>query len=121
MSQSRPAIPPDMKAFNRALIEEWRASGGKLSGPLAKSQLILLTTIGARSSEPRTVVIGYRPHCDELVASASDNGAPSDPARYRTLLPTNHTPTFELTSQKFEPAPRTPRSAHAHHTPPHLY
>ena len=109
MSQSRPAIPPDMKAFNRKIIDEWRANGGKLTGPLAKSQLILLTTIGARSGEPRTVVIGYRMHGDELVAIASDNGAPNDPAWYRNLLANNRTATVELGPEKFEVRARTAR------------
>jgi len=59
-------MPPDMKAFNRAIIEEFRANGGRLGGPMANSRLILLTTIGARSGEPRTTVIGYRPLGDEL-------------------------------------------------------
>jgi len=108
MSQERPAIPPDMKAFNRKVIDEWRAKGGKLSGPLAKSQLILLTTIGARSGEPRTVVIGYRPHGDELVAIASDNGAPNDPTWYRNLL-ANRTATVELGTEEFEVRARTVR------------
>ena len=100
-------MPPDMKAFNRAIIEEWRANGGKLSGPLAKSQLILLTTIGARSGEPHTVVIGYRPHGDELAAIASDNGAPNDPAWYRNLLANNGAATVELGPEKFEVRART--------------
>src|SRR3989475_12563553 len=107
--QGKPAIPPDMKAFNRALIEEWRANGGRLGGRLAESQLILLTTIGARSGEPRTVVIGYRPHGEELVAIASDNGAPNDPAWYRNLLANNGTATVELGADKFEVRARTAR------------
>src|SRR5260370_30584806 len=109
MSQSRPAIPPDMKAFNRKVIDEWHANGGKLTGPLAKSQLILLTTIGARSGEPRTVVIGYRPHGDELVAIASDNGAPNDPAWYRNLLANNRNATVVPCPEKVvSHAPTTP-------------
>src|SRR6266481_4455425 len=96
MSQSRPAIPPDMKAFNRKIIDEWRANGGKLTGPLAKSQLILLTTVGARSGDPRAVVIVYRPHGDVRVAIAADNGALNDPAGYRNLLASNRTATVEL-------------------------
>ncbi len=100
-------MPPDMKAFNSKVIEEWRANGGKLSGPMAKSQLILLTTIGTRSGEPRTVVIGYRPHGDELDAIASDNGAPNDPAWYRNLLANNRIATVELGPEKFEVRART--------------
>jgi len=103
-------MPPDMKAFNRKIIDEWRANGGMLSGPLAKSQLILLTTIGARSGEPRTVVIGYRPYGDELVAIASDNGAPNNPAWYRNLLANNRIATVELGPERFEVRARTART-----------
>ena len=95
-----------MKALNRAIIEEWRANAGRLSGPLAKSQLILLTTIGNRSGEPRTTVIGYRLQGDELVAIASDNGAPDDPKWYRNLL-AHPTATIELGPEKFEVRART--------------
>jgi deazaflavin-dependent oxidoreductase (nitroreductase family) len=102
------SMPPDMKAFNLAIIEEWRANGGRLSGPMAKSQLILLTTIGARSGQPRTTVIGYRPHGDELVAIASDNGAPNDPKWYRNLL-AHPTATVELGAERFEVRARTAR------------
>ena len=106
--QGKPEIPPDMKSFNYALIEEWRANGGRLSGPMAQAQLILLTTIGTRSGEPRTVVIGYRRRGDELVAIASNNGAPGDPAWYRNLL-ANPVATVELGPDKFEVRARTVR------------
>jgi deazaflavin-dependent oxidoreductase (nitroreductase family) len=102
------SMPPDMKAFNRAIIEEFRANGGRLSGPMANSRLILLTTIGATSGETRTTVIGFRPHGDELVAIASDNGAPNDPKWYRNLL--NHpTATVELGAERFQVRARTAR------------
>lgn len=107
--QSKPAIPPDMKAFNRALIEEFRANGGRLSGQLATSQLILLTTIGARSGKPHTVVIGYRAHGDKLVAIASNNGAPGDPAWYRNLL-ADPNATVELGPDKFGVRARTAKT-----------
>ena len=102
----RPAIPSDMKAFNRALIQDFRASGGKLSGPMAGRILILLTTKGARSGEPRTVVLGFGRHGDELVAIASDNGAEEHPAWYRNLL-ADPTATIELGEEKFDVRART--------------
>ena len=101
-------MPPDMKAFNRAIIEEFRANGGRLGGPMANSRLILLTTIGARSGEPRTTVIGYRPLGVELVAIASDNGAPNDPKWYRNLL-IHLTATVELGAERFQVRARTAR------------
>jgi deazaflavin-dependent oxidoreductase (nitroreductase family) len=99
-------IPPDMKAFNRALIEEWRANDGRLSGRMATSQLILLTTTGARSGEPRTTVVGYVRHGDRLLAIASNNGAPKHPAWYFNLLAAP-TATVELGSEMFDVRART--------------
>jgi deazaflavin-dependent oxidoreductase (nitroreductase family) len=82
----RPQIPPDMKAFNEKLIEEFRANRGQLSGQMARSQVLLLTTTGARSGLPRTVVIGYRPHGESYVSIASNNGNDHAPAWYHNLL-----------------------------------
>ncbi len=78
-------IPSDIKAFNRKLIAEFRANRGQLSGPLAASQLMLLTTTGAKSGEDRTTVIGYRRDGERFVVIASGNGAPSHPAWYLNL------------------------------------
>jgi deazaflavin-dependent oxidoreductase (nitroreductase family) len=102
----RPTIPPDMKAFNRALIEEWRANHGQLRGRMAGRNLILLTTTGARSSEPRTVVLAFGRHGDSIVAIASNNGAPAHPAWYVNLLG-RPTATVELGPNKFEVRART--------------
>jgi deazaflavin-dependent oxidoreductase (nitroreductase family) len=95
-----------MKAFNRALIEEWRANDGRLSGPMAGRNLILITTTGARSGEPRTTVLGFGRHGDRLVAIASNNGAPAHPAWYVNLL-ANPTATVELGAEMFEVRART--------------
>jgi len=97
-----------MKAFNRDLIEEWRANDGQLSGRMAGRNLILLTTIGVRSGEPRTVVLGFGRHGDSIVAIASNNGAPSDQAWYHNLLG-RPTATVELGPDRFEVRWRTAR------------
>src|SRR5216684_3159967 len=78
MSDRRPVIPQDMKAFNRAIVQEWRANAGRLSGPMAGRNLILLTTTGASSGQPRTIVVGFGRNGDNLVAIASNNGARSE-------------------------------------------
>jgi deazaflavin-dependent oxidoreductase (nitroreductase family) len=97
----RPAIPQDMKAFNRALIEEWRANNGRLSGQMAGRNLILLTTAGARTGEPHTVVLGFGRHRDKIVAIASNNGARAHPAWYVNLVK-RPTATVELGPDMFE-------------------
>jgi deazaflavin-dependent oxidoreductase (nitroreductase family) len=104
--QKKPQVPPDMKTFNRALIEEFRANRGKLSGQMAASQVMVLTTMGARSGEPRSTVVGYRKHGDQLVAIASGNGSPTHPAWYRNLL-VNPIATVEVGPEKFEVRTRT--------------
>jgi deazaflavin-dependent oxidoreductase (nitroreductase family) len=101
-------IPNDMNAFNRKLIEEFRANRGQLSGVLASSQLMLLTTTGARSGKERTTVIGYRKDGERLVAIASGNGAPSHPAWYLNLE-ARPTATVEVGTDKFKVRARTAR------------
>jgi len=84
---SRPQIPADMKAFNENLIRELRANHGKLvTGPMAGREPMLLTTTGATSGAPRTVVLGYRRDGDRFLAIASNNGSDVAPLWYRNLL-----------------------------------
>jgi deazaflavin-dependent oxidoreductase (nitroreductase family) len=93
-------IPRDMRAFNKAVIAEHRANGGKLSGPMEGRTVLLLTTTGRRSGEQRTIVLGYGRHGDRLVVIASNNGAPSAPAWYHNLL-ADPNATVELGPEKF--------------------
>lgn len=46
--------PSDLMAFNRQVIEEFRANGGRVSGMFAEAPLVLVTTTGAKSGQPRT-------------------------------------------------------------------
>ncbi len=100
-NQQPPQIPADMKAFNAKLIEEFRANNGRLSGPMAGRQLLLLTTTGARSGEQRTAVVGYRPYGDQLAIIASANGAPEAP-RWFANLKKDPFATVEVGSEKFK-------------------
>lgn len=90
-----------MKEFNRALIAEFRANGGKLTGRMAASRVMLLTTKGARTGLKRTTVVGYRQSGDTYVAIASANGAPTNPAWYHNLL-ANPDATIEVGSEQLE-------------------
>jgi len=103
-----PQVPPDLNAFNRKVVEEFRANGGRLSGRLADAKVLLLTTTGAKSGEPRTVVVGYRNDEDRYVAIASGNGAPTHPAWYLNLL-ANPTATVEVGANKIQVRARAGR------------
>jgi deazaflavin-dependent oxidoreductase (nitroreductase family) len=104
--EERPQVPPDMKAMNRQIIEEFRATRGQLSGRMAGRQVLLLTTKGARSGEPRTTVVGYRKSGQTFVVIASANGAAAHPAWYINLLADPHA-TIEVGPEKLEVRART--------------
>jgi deazaflavin-dependent oxidoreductase (nitroreductase family) len=101
-------IPADMKAFNRKLIEDFRANHGKLTGPLAGRTLMLLTTTGAKSGKERTAVLGFGKDGDRYVVIASGNGAPSHPGWYQNLL-ARPIATVEVGPDKFKVRARTAR------------
>ncbi len=103
-----PRVPTDVNAFNRKLIEEFRANRGQLSGTMAGSSLMLLTTTGAKSGKERTTVIGFRKDGERFVAIASGNGAPSHPAWYRNLQG-RPIATVEVGPDKFKVRARTAR------------
>jgi deazaflavin-dependent oxidoreductase (nitroreductase family) len=76
-----------MKEFNRSLIAEFRSSGGHVSGVLADSPMLLLTTTGAHSGRPHTTPLGYVTDRtpDRLVVFASNMGAARHPAWFHNL------------------------------------
>jgi deazaflavin-dependent oxidoreductase (nitroreductase family) len=91
-----------MKAFNAKLIADFRANNGQFTGDMAGRGLLILTTTGARSNEPRSVVLGYGRRGDHVVVIASNNGAPKAPAWYHNLL-ANPTAIVELAGpERFE-------------------
>ena len=89
-------MPSDIRAHNRQLIEEFRAGGGPPQG----RALLLLTTIGARTGQPRTTPMMYVRVDDRLLVIASNAGAPADPLWYRNLV-ANPDVTVELGSETF--------------------
>ena len=101
-------IPTDMNAFNKKLIEEFRANHGQLSGRMAGRTLMLLTTTGAKSGKERTAVLGFGKDGDRYVVIASGNGAPSHPGWYQNLL-ARPIATVEVGPNKFKARARTAR------------
>ncbi|MGW0546240.1 nitroreductase/quinone reductase family protein [Streptomyces altiplanensis] len=73
-------------SFNQSVIEEFRANGGKVGGPFAGEDLLLLTTTGAKSGKETTTPLGYVRHGDSLVIVGSNLGAPRHPDWYHNLL-----------------------------------
>jgi deazaflavin-dependent oxidoreductase (nitroreductase family) len=76
----------DQNAYNRQLIEEFRAHRGKSGGPMEGRPLLLLTTTGAKSGQLRTTPVMYIPDGDRLLVIASNAGAATHPDWYRNLV-----------------------------------
>ncbi|MGK5552421.1 nitroreductase family deazaflavin-dependent oxidoreductase [Actinomadura kijaniata] len=72
--------------FNRSVIEEFRANGGRVGGPFEGVPLLLLTTVGARTGEERTTPLVALPDGDRLIVFASNGGAPTAPAWFHNLM-----------------------------------
>jgi deazaflavin-dependent oxidoreductase (nitroreductase family) len=88
--------------FTNALVADLRANGGKAtSGPFLGRNLLLLTTIGARSGESRLAPLAYSRDGDRIVIVASKGGAPTNPAWYLNLL-ANPVVTVELGGETFQ-------------------
>lgn len=77
---------PDANERNRGVIEEFRATKGKVGGSWEGRPLLLLTTTGARSGQRRTHPLMYQREGDRLFVFASRGGAPTHPAWYHNLL-----------------------------------
>ena len=87
----------------------YRVSGGAVGGSIARMPVLLLTTTGRKSGEPRTTPLTYFTDGDDVVVIASYGGAPRHPAWYHNL--TAH-PEVEITTGRTTER-RTARTATA--------
>ena len=76
----------DLNDFNRGIIDEFRANGGKVGGPFEGAPMLILHSKGARSGAEREHPLVYGLHGDDVVVFASKGGAPADPAWYLNLV-----------------------------------
>jgi deazaflavin-dependent oxidoreductase (nitroreductase family) len=91
----------DYAAFTRALIEDVRANGRPTSGPFAGRPVLILTTTGARTGEPRVAPLVFSRDADRLVIMASKAGSPKNPAWYANLV-ANPVVTVETGGETFQ-------------------
>jgi deazaflavin-dependent oxidoreductase (nitroreductase family) len=73
-------------AFNRRIIEEFRANQGRVGGSLAGTPIMLLHHIGAKSGIERVTPVACTPQEDgRYVIVASSGGSPTHPGWYYNL------------------------------------
>jgi deazaflavin-dependent oxidoreductase (nitroreductase family) len=86
--------------FNPDVIDEFRANGGNVGGIFAGRDLLLLTTIGAKSGRPRTSPLLSFTDNNRLYVIASQAGASNHPGWYHNLL-ANPDATVEIGNERF--------------------
>jgi deazaflavin-dependent oxidoreductase (nitroreductase family) len=93
--QPKPYTERDVRLARRGMrilgpVHIWlyRRSGGRIWGrfPKSKAPVLLLTTVGRRSGEPRTVPLIHLVDGDRLVVVASQGGMPTHPAWFHNLV-----------------------------------
>ena len=101
MSESAASMSAeDFKSFNDNLIAEFRANGGKVGGMFAGAPLMLLTTTGAKTGQPRVAPLVYTTDGDDYVIIASKGGAPTNPDWYHNIV-ANPEVTVEIGTETF--------------------
>ena len=87
--------------WNRAIIQEFRANGGKVGGRFEGQPLALLHTVGAKSGQPRTNPVACMKDGDRYFIIASKGGAPTNPDWYYNVV-TNPLVTVEYGHETFK-------------------
>lgn len=90
----------EMNAFNKKIIDEFRANGGKVGPPFAGAPMILLTTKGAKSGRLLTTPLVYNQEGEQMTIIASMAGAPNNPAWYHNIV-ANPRIEVEVGTEKF--------------------
>jgi deazaflavin-dependent oxidoreductase (nitroreductase family) len=77
--------PETLKAFNKTVADEFRANDGKVGGQFEGAALLLLTTTGAKSGQPRVSPLAYFRIDGKLLIIGSYAGADVNPAWVHNL------------------------------------
>ena len=81
------SVPPDIvfKILTRIHIFLYRKSSGKIWNKMLGMPVLLLTTTGRKSGQPRTTPVVYERDGDDYLIVASKGGSDSHPAWYFNL------------------------------------
>ena len=99
MTQPRPDAE-SLKAFNDSIVDEFRANDGKVGGPFEGNELLLLTTTGAKSGQPRLSPLSYKRIDGKLLIIAGNGGADTNPSWVYNLR-ANSSAQVELAAESF--------------------
>ena len=101
-----------IKAFNKSIADEFRANDGRVGGQFEGADLLLLTTTGAKSGQPRVSPLAYFRVDGKLLILGSFAGSDVNPAWVHNLRanPSAHveigTESADVTARELPPAER---------------
>ncbi|WP_405137645.1 nitroreductase/quinone reductase family protein [Nocardia sp. NBC_01388] len=85
--------------LHQGIIDEFRSNDGKVA-QFTDRDLLLLTTVGARTGEPRTWPLAYVRRGEDVVIFAANGGRPNRPGWYFNLI-ANPTATIEVGTESW--------------------
>ena len=91
----------DYADWTKNLIADIRANGRPTTGYFEGRPVLVLTTTGAKSGEPREAVVTFTRDGDDYIVVGSKSGEPEDPAWF-TNLRANPLVTVEADGQTFQ-------------------
>src|SRR6478736_3521493 len=92
----------DEAAWNERIIADFHEHAGQITqGRLAGADLLLMTSIGASSGEPRIAPLGYTRDGDRYVVVGSNSGLPRQPA-WLANIRANPTVSVEVGVETFQ-------------------
>jgi deazaflavin-dependent oxidoreductase (nitroreductase family) len=77
---------PAIDDFNRRIMDEFHARGGKVGVPFEGVDILILTSTGARTGQTRWNPLAYTRDGDRFIIVASKGGAPTSPDWYHNLV-----------------------------------
>jgi deazaflavin-dependent oxidoreductase (nitroreductase family) len=88
----KPFVPKIIRAMSKLHVAVYRSTGGLLGSKWRMGAafprgvpVLLLTTVGRKSGEPRTTPLLFIEDGDDIVIVASKGGLPKDPLWYKNL------------------------------------
>ena len=78
--------PPDLSLFGDEHVRRYEETDGEVGYLWNGATILVLTTTGRKSGEPRKFALIYDSRGDDLVVVASKGGAPDHPGWYKNLL-----------------------------------
>ena len=78
--------PPDLSLFGDEHVRQYEETGGEVGHLWNGATILVLTTIGRTSGEPRKFALIYDTRGADFVVVASAGGSPDHPGWYKNLL-----------------------------------